>query len=157
MTLDGTFTFNGPRQTVWTLLQDPAVLARALPGTERLELVGPDQYRGVMKASVGPVTAARFDVIVTLRDKTEPERFVVQLEGKGPLGHTRGSATIELAEAAPQQTTMRYNANVLVGGTIAAVGQRMLDSVSRSMMTQALQSLDRELKARLDAPERATE
>lgn len=153
MTLEGQFTFNGPRQTVWTLLQDPSVLARALPGTERLEMVAPDQYRGVMKASVGPVTAARFDVVVTLADKTEPERFVVQIEGKGPLGHTRGSATIELAEAAPRETTMRYSANVLVGGTIAAVGQRMLDSVSKSMMAQALQSLDRELRSRLDASE----
>ena len=66
MKLDGTFTFTGPRQAVWDLLQDPEVLARALPGTERLEATGPDQYKGVMKVSVGPVTAAKFDVSVTL-------------------------------------------------------------------------------------------
>jgi uncharacterized protein len=135
---------------VWTLLQDPAVLARSLPGVERLEAAGPDQYRGVMKVSVGPVTAARFNVVVTLMDKDEPRHFVMQIDAKGAVGHTRGTATIDLAPAG-DGTSMQYSSNVQVGGTIAAVGQRMLESVARTMMTQALRSLDRELNARLGA------
>jgi hypothetical protein len=151
MTLDGTFTFNGPRHAVWALLQDPAVLAKALPGTEKLELVGPDQYKGVMKVSVGPVTAARFDMNVALADKVEPERFTLNLEGKGGVGHTRGQATILLADADGGRTQMSYTSNVQVGGKIAAVGQRLLESVSRSMMKQALDALERELQTRLAA------
>jgi carbon monoxide dehydrogenase subunit G len=154
MTLDGVFTFNGSRQAVWDLLQDPSVLAKTLPGTERLDLAGPDQFRGVMKVSVGPVTAARFDVVVTLAEKAPVERFVMQIEGKGALGHTRGTAVVELSEPSAGQTTMKYSSNVLVGGTIAAVGQRMLESVGKTMLNQALQSLDRELRARLGSPER---
>ena len=154
MTLDGVFTFNGSRQAVWDLLQDPSVLAKTLPGTERLDLAGPDQFRGVMKVSVGPVTAARFDVVVTLAEKAPVERFVMLIEGKGALGHTRGTAVVELSEPSAGQTTMKYSSNVLVGGTIAAVGQRMLESVGKTMLNQALQSLDRELRARLGSPER---
>jgi carbon monoxide dehydrogenase subunit G len=150
MKLDGTYTFGGPQNVVWTLLQDPAVLAQSLPGVEQLETVGPDQYRGVMKVSVGPVTAARFNVLVTLTDKTEPQHFVMQIDAKGAVGHTRGTATIDLAPA-DDGTMMHYTSNVQVGGTIAAVGQRMLESVGRAMMKQALESLDRELKARLAA------
>jgi carbon monoxide dehydrogenase subunit G len=149
MTLDGVFTFAGPRAAVWELLQDPAVLARALPGTERLEADGPDRFRGVMKVSVGPVTAARFDVVVTIDERVAPEHFTMRIDGKGAVGHTRGTAVVRLADAASGGTTLHYASNVQVGGTIAAVGQRLIESVSRSMMTQALDALDRELRARL--------
>jgi carbon monoxide dehydrogenase subunit G len=150
MKLEGTFTFHGPRTAVWDLLQDPDILARALPGTERLEKVGPDQYKGVMKASVGPVSAATFDVTVTITDKVPPESYVMKIDGTGRVGHTRGSARVDLSEAGENQTVMKYASDVLIGGTIAAVGGRLLESVGKTMMKQALESLDRELRARLD-------
>jgi len=150
MKLDGTFTFAGPQNSVWDLLQDPAVLARSLPGVEQLDATGPDQYRGVMKVSVGPVTAARFNVTVALTDKIEPQHFVMQVDAKGAVGHTRGTAVIDLAPV-EGGTEMRYSSTVRVCGTIAAVGQRMLESVGRTMMKQALESLDRELKSRMAA------
>ena len=62
MILSGTFTFEGPRSRVWEILQDPAVLAKALPGTKTLTKVGEDKYQGVMKVSVGPVNAAEFAI-----------------------------------------------------------------------------------------------
>lgn len=148
MKLDGSFIFSGPRATVWALLQDPAVLARALPGTERLEFAGPDQYRGVMKVTVGPVTCAQFNVSVALTEKVEPEHFVMQLDGKGSVGHTRGTAAVTLSDTPEGGTRMDYSSNVQVGGTIAAVGQRLLDTVGRTMMKQALESLEREVRAR---------
>lgn len=149
MNLNGTFTFSGPRTAVWDLLQDPEVLAKALPGAERLTLAGEDRYEGVMKASVGPVSAATFDVVVTLRDKVPPQQMTLQIEGKGPVGFTRGTAQVTL-EDADGGTTMRYTSDVQVGGRIAAVGQRLVESVARMMMRQALEALDRELRARLD-------
>ena len=151
MNLDGTFTFNGPRDAVWTLLQDPEVLAKALPGTERLTQVGDDRYEGVMKISLGPLTAAALAVTVTLHDKVAPERFTMQLDGKGNVGFARGTAAVELQEQPEGGTLMRYSSNVQIGGRIASVGQRLLDSVSKMMMRQALDALDRELRLRLES------
>jgi carbon monoxide dehydrogenase subunit G len=149
MILSGTYEFSAPRQRVWELLQDPAVLAKALPGTERLVLSAPDKFDGVMKVSVGPVTAARFDVSVTLTEKDPPKRFVMEIVGKGGVGYTRGTATIELEEKSATETVMRYDSNIQVGGKIAAVGQRLLEQVGKMMSKQALEALEREMNARL--------
>ena len=100
MILSGTYSFEGPRSKVWELLQDPSVLAKALPGTESLTLVSEDRYEGVMKVSVGPVNAAEFAVSVELKDKVPPEKFAMHIDGKGSVGFTRGTATVELQEAA---------------------------------------------------------
>ena len=151
MNLNGTFTFNGPREQVWDLLQDPIVLAKALPGTERLALTSEDHYEGVMKVSVGPVTAAKFDVAVALKDKLPPHRMAMQIEGKGPVGFTRGTASVVLEEQPEGKTLMQYTSDVQVGGRIASVGQRLLESVGKMMMRQALDALERELAARLSA------
>ena len=151
MNLDGTFTFNGPRQAVWDLLQDPAVLAKALPGTERLTQTGEDRYEGVMKVSIGPMTAASFSVSVTLQDKVAPETYTMQIDGKGSVGFARGTAAVRL-EAQPEGSTlMRYTSTMQVGGRIAAVGQRLLDSVGKAMSAQALRDLTTEMRARAGA------
>ena len=151
MILNGTFTFNGPRQQVWDLLQDPEVLAKALPGTERLTLAGPDRYDGVMKVSVGPMTAAKFDVTVTLADKRQPEHFTMQIDAKGALGFARGTASVDLQELSEGGTLMQYSSDVQIGGRIASVGQRLIESVSKMMMRQALEALDGELRARINS------
>ena len=151
MILSGTYEFRAPRQRVWELLQDPEVLAKALPGTERLVLSAEDKFDGVMKVSIGPVTAAKFDVSVTLTEKDPPRRFVMQIDGKGGVGYTRGTATIELDEKSAAETVLRYDSNIQVGGKIAAVGQRLLEQVGRMMSKQALEALEREMNARLDS------
>ena len=149
MILSGTFTFEGPRERVWEILQDPAVLAKALPGTRTLTQVGEDRYEGVMKVSIGPVNAAEFAMNVELKDKVAPERFSMVIDGKGGVGFTKGTANIGLEEQAGPVTVMTYTSDVQVGGRIAAVGQRLLESVGKMMTRQALDALNNELKARL--------
>ena len=149
MILSGTFTFEGPRARVWEILQDPAVLAKALPGTKTLRQAGEDRFEGLMKVSVGPMSAAEFTVNVELRDKVVPERFEMHIDGKGALGFTKGKATIVLDEQPGPVTVMTYTSDVQIGGRIAAVGQRLLESVGRMMTNQALEALNKELKQRL--------
>ncbi len=150
MILSGTFTFEGPRARVWEILQDPAVLAKALPGTKTLTRVGEDKYQGVMKISVGPVNAAEFAMSVELKDKVEPEKFSMVIDGKGGVGFTKGTASIVLEEQPGPVTVMTYSSDVQVGGKIAAVGQRLLESVGKMMTRQALDALNKELKLRLE-------
>ena len=150
MILSGTFTFDGPRLRVWDILQDPDVLAKALPGTKVLTKVAEDRYQGVMKVNVGPMSAAEFAINVELKDKVEPERFSMVIDGKGAVGFTKGTATIALDEQSGPVTVMTYTSDVQIGGKIAAVGQRLLESVGKMMTKQALEALNKELKLRLN-------
>ena len=152
MKVEGTFAFAGPREVVWELLHDPSVLARILPGTKTLSQAGADRFEGVMKVSLGPLTAAEFSVVVTLTDERPPDHFAMQIDGKGGVGFVKGAAVIDLAgDPSAGGTLMTYSSDVLVGGRIAAVGQRLIESVSRMMTRQALESLNAEVQARLRA------
>ncbi len=146
--VEGEFLFGGPRAKVWDLLQDPQVLQQALPGAMRLAKTGDGHYEGLMRVGIGPVTGAEFSVSVTLRDQQPPESYGMVVDGKGSFGFTRGIAQVELNED-PKGTAMKYRAEVQVGGTIAGVGQRLLDSVSRRMTKQGLEALNQALVARL--------
>ncbi|MFP5379118.1 MAG: CoxG family protein [Vicinamibacteria bacterium] len=151
MIVEGTYTFKGPRATVWDLLQDPEVLVKAMPGAERLTRVGDDRFEGVMKVSVGPMSAAEFQMAVELVDKIAPERFGMRIDAKGGLGFARGTAEVTLTEPRAGETTMTYRSEMQIGGRIAAVGQRILDSAARMMTERGLQALQAELQARLGA------
>ena len=151
MIVEGTYTFGGPRQAVWDLLQDPSVLMKALPGARRLEQVEEDRFEGEMHVGVGPVTAAAFKMSVTLSDKVTPERFTMTVDSRGAIGFTNGTARVDLGEH-PDGTLMTYRADLKVGGKIAGVGQRVLDSASRQMTRQGLDALNRELQVRLGGP-----
>ena len=153
MILKGAFTFDGPRAQVWKILQDPAVLAKALPGTKTLTQVAENRYEGVMKVSVGPMSAAEFAVNVELTEMQPPERFTMHIDGKGGVGFTKGTATVELQEQPGPVTVMTYISDVHVGGKIASVGQRLLESVGKMMTNQALAALNTELQTRLRSAE----
>jgi carbon monoxide dehydrogenase subunit G len=150
MIVDGEHTFPGPRETVWGLLQDPEVLAKAMPGARRLTLTDDGVYQGVIRIGVGPVTAAEWSLSVTLADQVPPESYVMNVESKGALGFTRGHATVNLDEV-DGGTKMRYHAELAVGGKVAGVGQRLLDQVAKMLTKQGLDALNKELEARLAA------
>ena len=75
----------------------------------------------------------------------------MQIDGKGALGFARGTATVDLQDQSEGGTLMQYSSDVQIGGRIAAVGQRLIESVSQMMMRQALEALDGELRARINA------
>ena len=134
MKIEGSNDIPAPRDRVWSAFLDPAVISTAIPGCEKLEAIGPDEYKAVMKVGVGPVKGT-FEGKVRLLDQEPPHRYRMAVEGSGGPGFVRGEAVIELAEA-EGGTRVSYNADVQVGGLIASVGQRMLGGVSRMMLDQ---------------------
>ena len=148
MIVEGTHLFPGPRAVVWALLLDPEVLAKTMPGSATIARVSDDRYEGTMAMGIGPITAAVFDVVITMSDRVEPEHYTMQIEGRGKFGFTRGKAAVTLTPEGAG-TSMRYQADLVVGGKIAAVGQRLLDSVSKLMLRQGLEAMTRELEQRL--------
>jgi carbon monoxide dehydrogenase subunit G len=148
MILDGEFTFRAPRRSVWVLLQDPDVLVKAMPGAQRLVQTGDGTYEGHIRIGVGPVTAASWTLTVALHDREEPASYGMKVESKGPLGFTRGSASVELLDE-PAGTRMKYRADMQIGGKVAGIGQRLLDQVARMLTRQGLEALSREMEMRL--------
>jgi carbon monoxide dehydrogenase subunit G len=148
MILDGEFTFRAQRRSVWTLLQDPDVLVKAMPGAQRLVQTGDGTYEGTIRIGVGPVTAAQWTLTVALHDREEPASYGMKVETKGPLGFTRGSASVELLDE-PAGTRMKYRADMQIGGKVAGIGQRMLDQVARALTRKGLEALSHEMELRL--------
>ena len=148
MILDGEFTFRATRSNVWTLLQDPDVMVKAMPGAQRLVSTGDGTYEGTIRIGVGPVTAASWTLTVALHDRAEPASYGMKVESKGPLGFTRGSASVELLDE-PGGTRMKYRADMQIGGKVAGIGQRLLDQVAKMLTKQGLEALSREMEVRL--------
>ena len=131
MKLEGSYEVPAPRQTVWDAFQDPARLKQAIPGCEKLEAVGPDEYKATMKVGVGGVKGT-FEGKVKLADKQPPDSYKLSAEGSGGPGFIRSDTIITLTDS-DGGTRVSYTADVQVGGLIASVGQRMLGGVSKMM------------------------
>lgn len=149
MKLEGSYTFDAPRDIVWQSLLDPDVLARVMPGCEKLEQVGDNQYEGMIKIRVGPVQG-KFQGKVTLEDITEPDSYNMTIDGKGAPGFMKGQGHVKL-EPQGDSTLMYYAGEAQVGGRIASVGQRLLDSSAKALTKQSLDNLSKQIQARVKA------
>ena len=155
MKIDGEYLFNGPREDVWEIILDPEVLATALPGTKSLERVGENEYQGEMNVRVGPV-AGIFSGRLVVSNEVPPESITLTVDGRGSPGFINGTGNIILNDQGDGTTLMKYEGDVTIGGRLASVGQRLLDSASKSMIRQGLETLDMALQARLAARSEGT-
>jgi hypothetical protein len=144
--LQGEHRFDVPRQAVWRALLDPEVLARTLPGCEKLERTGDNQFAGVLNLRVGPVQG-KFQGKVTLSDLEPEDGYHLVVDGSGAPGFVKGEGSVRLEDAEGGGTLLRYDLDAQVGGRIAGVGQRLLDSSAKVVTRQALEGLERQLAA----------
>ena len=121
-----------PRQKVWDALNDPVILKASLPGCESVERITPEEFRVVIKTAIGPLKA-RFQGSLKLTEALPPASCVMQFEGQGgAVGFGKGTATVTLKEA-PEGTELSYEAKAQIGGKLAQVGSRLIDSVAKKM------------------------
>jgi len=146
--VEGEYVFNGPREEVWELVRDPEVLATALPGTQSLNQVSENEYQGKMHVRVGPV-AGVFSGRVVVSDEVQPESYTLTVEGRGSPGFAKGTGQVQLTDQGDGTTLMKYEGEVQIGGKVASVGQRLLDTASKSMIRQGLEALNKALQARV--------
>ena len=150
MKIDGEYLFKGPREEVWEIIRDPEVLATALPGTKSLDKVGENEYRGDMNVKVGPV-GGLFSGHLLVSNEVPPESLTLTVDGRGSPGFINGSGNVVLTDTGEGTTLMKYDGEVQIGGKLASVGQRLLDTASKSTIRQALDALDMALQARVAA------
>ena len=150
MKLAGDYKFEAPVDEVWKALLDPVVLAAVMPGCEKLELVD-GAYVGELNIKVGPVQG-KFQGKVTLSDVEEEQGYTMTVDGRGAPGFVKAKAAVKLTPVG-DETTMEYDADAQVGGRIASVGQRLIDSSAKAIIKESLEGLNANVKARANVAE----
>ncbi len=122
-------------ETVWSALNDPDVLKQCIPGCESITKTSPTEMTARVVAKVGPVKAG-FNGSVKLKDLKPPHSYRIEGKGEGGLaGFATGGASVHL-ETVPDGTKMTYDVDAQVGGKMAMLGSRLIDSTARSLAGQ---------------------
>jgi len=145
MKIEGSHDVPAPRQKVWDAFLNPEQLRQAIPGCEKLEAMGNDEFKATMKIGVGAVKGT-FEGKVKLSEKNPPNSYRMAVDGSGGPGFMRGETLISLSDI-EGGTRVSYSADVQVGGLIAGVGQRMLGGVSKMMADQFFGRMSQLLQA----------
>lgn len=144
MKIEGTHEIRSSPERVYQALIDPTVLQRCIPGCERLDKTGENAYSTTLRAGVGSIKGL-FIGNVRLEDLNPPNHFRIIVDGKGQPGFLKGAGDLELADQ-NGITVITYSGEVQVGGTIAGVGQRMLQGAAKMMATQFFTAIEAEAK-----------
>ena len=132
MDMSGSHRIPATRSSVWSALNDADVLRLCIPGCEVLERVSDDEMSASVTSKIGPVKA-KFKGSVTFENVVAPESYTIVGEGKGGVaGFAKGSADIRLVEDG-DATVLSYEAKAQVGGKLAQLGSRLIDSTARKM------------------------
>lgn len=133
MDIAGEYRIPVPREAVWAALNDPAVLARCIPGCKELEQVSPEEMKAKVALKIGPVSAT-FAGTVRLEEIRAPEGYTLVGQGNGGMaGFAKGRAVVALAEDGPRTTVLTYTAKAEIGGKIATLGGRLMQATSRKL------------------------
>ena len=132
MDISGEYRIAAPRDTVWDALNDPDILRQCIPGCQSLEKTGDNTLEAKVTTKIGPVKA-NFAGAVELQDLNPPESYKIVGEGKGGVaGYAKGGADVHLAEDGAE-TILTYKADANVGGKIAQLGSRLIQSTAKKM------------------------
>lgn len=133
------------QQQAWDALNDPAVLKACIPGCDKVEASGDNQFSIGMSLKIGPVSA-KFSGKITLSDIVAPQSYTISFEGQGgPAGFGKGHAGVQLTPN-ERGTDLSYSVQASVGGKIAQMGQRLIDGVAKSMAEDFFKRFDEHMQ-----------
>src|SRR5260370_10527604 len=134
MKLEGSYDVPVPRKKVWDAFLNPATLKKAIPGCEKLEALGHDEFKATLKIGVAAVKGT-FEGRVKITDKKSHESYRLMAEGSGGPGFVKPDTLITLTDIAAG-TRVSNDADVQVGGLVGAAGQRSLGGVPQMVAAQ---------------------
>lgn len=145
MKISGSYTVNAARQEVWDRLLDPDSLASCLPGVEKMNKTGENEYELAMNIGIGMIKGT-YEGKVRITDINEPNDYHMYVEGSGRPGFVKGTGKLELSDSGNGSTEITYDGDVEVGGPVGAVAQRMLGSVSKRIVDQFFTCIENQIK-----------
>jgi carbon monoxide dehydrogenase subunit G len=147
MEMQGSRQLAVTQQQAWDALNDPEVLKICIPGCDKVEPTGENQYAIGMSLKVGPV-AAKFGGKIALADIVAPDSYTITFEGQGgTAGFGKGSAKVLLVPA-DAGCELQYAVQAQVGGKVAQLGQRLIDGAAKSLSEDFFKRFDNEMRKR---------
>lgn len=153
MEMQASRTLAVTQQQAWEALNDPEVLKLCIPGCDKVEATGENQYSVGMALKIGPVSA-KFAGKITLSDMAPPQSYTIAFDGSGGVaGFGKGTAQVRLeplpADASGLPTCeLHYTVHATVGGKIAQLGQRLIDGAAKTMAEDFFKRFDEEMQRR---------
>jgi uncharacterized protein len=132
-------------EALWVALNDPVVLTRCVPGCKNMIEIGRDAYKVDMQLKVAAVSGW-FEGEISLSDKQAPKTCSIKVSGAGTLGHGNGTARFEIEPESGGASRLVYNGTGEIGGLVVGVGQRVLSSVSKHLISRFFVALRREFE-----------
>jgi carbon monoxide dehydrogenase subunit G len=148
--ITGTYTIDAPQEQVWAALNDIEVLARIVPGCERLDQIGENQYEGTVKIGIQAIKGT-YNGRIRIEDIQAPHHYKLVASGRSANGVVDGAGTVDLAEQ-DGKTILTYGGDAQIGGMLASVGQRLIEGASKQMINQSLKALVEQITLRNSEP-----
>ncbi len=145
MTIEGVHTASTDVSTLWALLQDTDVLAEISPGVEEFVRIEEDRFQAISKISIGFFSVA-FEGELELLDKVEPETMTLMLRQKSKIGNAEARIVMHMKPLNDFSSEITYDGTAKVSGTLAAMGQRIIGGVVKTLSKQIFKGLDKEIE-----------
>jgi carbon monoxide dehydrogenase subunit G len=143
------------QQQAWEALNDPETLKKCIPGCDKFEPTGDNEYTVALAVKIGPVSA-KFNGKVKLAEIMPPDSYRLSFEGQGGVaGFAKGSSSVSLKPAAHSESPaceLDYTVQAQVGGKIAQLGQRLIDGAAKSTADDFFKRFEAEMQARYGPP-----
>ena len=143
MKLEGNRRISAARQQVWEALNRPEVLRRCTPGCQRLVVNAAGGYDTEIEIVLGAIKG-RFTGKIEIKDRVPGSQYRLAVSASGSTGFLNAEGVVDLREEAGE-TRIEYTGHAEVGGPIAGVGQRMMDSVAKRLVAQFFETLEKAL------------
>ena len=138
------------QQQAWDALNDPEVLKRCIPGCDKVEATGENQYAVGVSVKIGPVSA-KFAGKITLSEIVPPQSYTIAFDGQGgAAGFGKGNAQVVLTPTATG-CDLAYTVHASVGGKIAQLGQRLIDGAAKGMAEDFFKRFDEDMQRQYPA------
>jgi uncharacterized protein len=146
--ISGSYTIDAPQEQVWAALNDMEVLARIVPGCERLEQTGDNEFEGTVKIGIQAIKGT-YNGRIRLEDIQPPHHYKLVASGRSSNGVVDGAGMVDLSEE-DGKTILKYSGDAQIGGMLASVGQRLIEGASKQMINQSIKALVDQIMQRMN-------
>jgi carbon monoxide dehydrogenase subunit G len=143
--VSGERTFDAPRSAVWTVLNDPASMAKAMPGVESFDVHDEKRWTANVKIPLG-LGGLKMKIDMEKSDERELEFAKLNVKGTGVGAMLSMQTSFELSDTAAGATSMQWAADVKIAGPVGSMGQRVLQPIVNQQVQHVLRALDREVQ-----------